>query len=248
MNGFKVHYRIMGQGQPLLILHGWGSSSDHWVKVQEHIAREEMEVVVPDLPGFGKTNCPSVIWGVKDYAEFVAQFAASIGLKKFSLAGHSFGGQVAIQFAVFYPEKIEKLILIAPAAIRRRPGVKNSVLRFAAKIIGIALYVLPPNVGANIKSIGYRLLRRPDYLKSYGIMKDIFKQVISEDLSSVLKDIRVPTLLIWGRRDTLTALEDGVFMSKQIPNAIFKIDDSCGHNFHVQIPEVLAKMTVQFIK
>ena len=127
VDGFQVHYKQMGEGRPLLILHGWGSSSDSWVRVQEMLAAKGYQVIVPDLPGFGKTQAPHTVWGVEEYAEFMNRFTEELGLEKFILAGHSFGGQTAIQFAVDHPGKLEKLVLIAAAGVRRTPGVAKKL-------------------------------------------------------------------------------------------------------------------------
>ena len=84
IHGTRVNYKTAGDPPPpeasdgrrgaILILHGWGSSSDSWIEVQKNLVQYGYNVVVPDLPGFGKTTPPAEVWGVEDYANFVFSF------------------------------------------------------------------------------------------------------------------------------------------------------------------------------
>ena len=245
----EIHYKIAGEGKPILILHGWGSSSDSWVKIQQMLAEKGYRVIVPDLPGFGKTQAPTTIWGVEEYANFVNQFAEQIGLAKFVLAGHSFGGQTAIQFAVTYPEKLEKLVLIAAAGVRRTPGVFKKLVTAVAKLVSFMLYLVPfEDLRSNIRSALYMLIRQPGYLKSQGIMRDVFKKVITQDLTAKFSKISVPTLLLWGDKDEMTPLQDAYLMQELIPNSKLEIIKGAKHALNFQAPEKLAEFIASFAK
>lgn len=248
VHGLEVNYKIEGSGPSFLILHGWGSSSNTWQRVQEQISASGFWVIVPDLPGFGRTAPPKDVWGVHEYANFVFDFMDSLGIQKVMLAGHSFGGQVAVQCSLLHPERIEKLVLIAPAAVRHKPTLQNYVLKYAAKAIGVILYVVPRNIQANIKHAGYVLLHRRDYVMAYGVMRNVFKKLTQEDLSSVLKDIKTPTLLVWGTKDSMTPIADGKFMAEQIPGATLEVFPENGHNFHTEAPQKLAETILKFLR
>jgi len=240
----KVRYRIAGEGQPfdsaqdrpILILHGWGSSVERWAKVQDMLATKGFQVIVLDLPGFGKTPAPGAVWGVQEYAQFVNEFAENLGLQKFVLVGHSFGGQIAVQFAATHPEKTEKLVLVAAAAIRHEPGKKAKVL---AAIAGVT--------PKPVKKVVSSAFMRSDYARAQGIMKDIMKKVIQQDLTLEFGKIFVPALIVWGDKDTSTPVQDAHVIQKLIPNAKLEILPGVGHRVNFEAPEKLADSIANFV-
>ncbi|MEK7510433.1 MAG: alpha/beta hydrolase [Patescibacteria group bacterium] len=251
INGFKalqVNYKVVGSGKQILILHGWGSSSDSWVKIQQMIAEKGFQAIALDLPGFGKTEAPREIWGVEEYANFVNQFAEQLGLAKFVLTGHSFGGQTAIQFAVQHPEKVEKLVLIAAAGVRRTPGVAKKLVMAVAKLVSFLLYLVPfEDLRNNIRNAMYMLIRRRDYVRTQGIMREIFKKVIMHDLTAKFSKIQAPTLIVWGDRDELTPVQDAYLMHELIPNSKLEIISGGKHALNFQMPEKLSNIIAQFL-
>ena len=78
INGLETNFKIAGEGEPLLILHGWAGSSDSFVEVQKILANRKFKVICPDLPGFGKTITPDIPWTVKDYSDFILKFTRDI--------------------------------------------------------------------------------------------------------------------------------------------------------------------------
>ena len=128
INGLKTNYKIAGLGPAILILHGWGGGSNSYIPVQKFLAGAGYKVIVPDLPGFGKSEPPLSAWGVSDYVEWVNEFVNNQGLEKFFLLAHSFGGRVAIKFAVKHPEKILNLILYEAAGIKHKKTIFQFIL------------------------------------------------------------------------------------------------------------------------
>jgi pimeloyl-ACP methyl ester carboxylesterase len=152
INGLDINYKIIGDGKiPVVLLHGWGVSSDKYlelIKILYSILNTQYSILIPDLPGFGKSNEPNENWNLDDYVEFVDEFIKKASrkggfelvkniLKKMQdgstgllsqwsqqtkpiLIGHSFGGRIAIKYAAKYPEKIDKLILTGAAGIKHK--------------------------------------------------------------------------------------------------------------------------------
>lgn len=248
VHGILVHYTMAGQGPPLLILHGWGSSSHSWIAVQNFLAQQGYQTVCPDLPGFGKTLPPNDVWGVKEYADFLQHFCEELDLSQFVLAGHSFGGQVAVQYAVSWPEKIKKLILVAPAAIRRNKGLISVLVHYAAKAVRVMLYGIPFKAFRDkARTFLYLAIGRRDYIEALGVMKDVFQKVIHEDMSSLLPAIQAPTLLVWGDKDALVPLEHGYYMKQQIPNTRLEILANVHHAPNLEVPAKLTAVITTFL-
>lgn len=259
VDGLNVNYKVadppslkasegLREVTPLVILHGWGSSSDSWVEVQKMIAEKGHQVIVPDLPGFGKTSAPSAVWGVEEYAGFVNQFAEKLGIEKFVLAGHSFGGQTAIQLAVAYPEKIDKLVLVAAAGVRRTPGVFKTLVMGVAKLVSFLLYLIPfRELRVNIRSALHMVIRRRDYMRTQGIMRDVFKKVITQDFTAKFSKISAPTLIIWGDKDELTPVQDAYLMEELISNSKLEIIEGGKHALNFQVPEKISNLITNFL-
>ncbi|MFA5013643.1 MAG: alpha/beta hydrolase, partial [Candidatus Paceibacterota bacterium] len=132
INGIETSFTDTGTGEPVLILHGWGASSDYWMEISRRLASSGFRAIAMDFPGFGGSSAPNEVWGTSDYAEFVNNFTREIGLTRTHLIGHSFGGAVAMKLCFNNPEKFDKLILCDAAAIR---GKKLGARQTAAKLM-----------------------------------------------------------------------------------------------------------------
>jgi pimeloyl-ACP methyl ester carboxylesterase len=251
VDGLKINYKVAGQGFPILILHGWGGSSDSWLKISE-IFSQDFKIICPDLPGFGKSQKPPRIWGNEDYCDFVFKFANELKIEKFYLIGHSFGGGLAAKFVVKYPEKVRALILCDAAIFRkkRRWSLRQLIAHFLAKlnfILGIPFfekYVYPI-----ARKIVYKIAGVYDYyVIKDGIMKKTFGKVVNEDLSYLLPQIKLPTLIVWGEKDSKVLLEDAFLIQKSIPNSKLEIIKKIGHDPHLKKPFELSKIILDFLK
>jgi len=248
INGLKINYKMAGEGEPLLILHGWAGSSGSWVEVQRILSREGFKVIVLDLPGFGKSVTPPLPWGIGEYAEFVLNFIKKLDFKKVNLLGHSFGGRIAIKLASCHPGKLKKLILCASA------GIKHD-LTFGQKIIlNISLignFLFSQKILRRFKdvvrNIFYLFLRKKDYTKVNGVMKETFKRVIEEDIKPELANIKAKTLLIWGERDKAVPRADAHLMNKNISNSVLKIIPGASHTPNLETPQGLSEVILDFL-
>ena len=132
-----------GEGPPVVLLHGWGASSELWRPIAGHL-RASFTVLAPDLPGFGRTPSPPAGWSVEDYARWVLALLDRRGVGTAHLIGHSFGGRVAIKLAARWPDRVGKVVLTSSAGIppprsaRRRLRVARfKVLRRVAGARGL---------------------------------------------------------------------------------------------------------------
>jgi len=235
---------------PILILHGWGStmSGERYSKVKELLQEEEYAVFVPDLPGFGKNTLKKEALTFDDYLLFVKDFIQEKKLKKIILVGHSFGGRIAIAFAAKYPELVSKLILVSASGIPHPlSSLKKKIAYVVTKIIG-PIFAIPP------LSLFYNLLRKlmyysigeMDYYKS-GNLKQTFKNVYQVSIVPDLEKITVKTLILWGEIDTFTLLKDGKLMHECIKNSQLVIIHNAGHKFIYENPEKFVKEVLKFI-
>ena len=250
IDDLEINYKIAGQGEPLLIWHGWGGSSDSWQKVQD-ILGQNFQVISLDLPGFGKSSNPPQPWKTDDYLAILLKFAEKSGLSNFYLVGHSFGGGLAAKFSAENPQKVKALVLTDAAIFRskRRLNWRQKIASVLAKI-GLVFEKMPL-IGKSLYPLARRFLYRfagvHDYNQANGVMKETFKNIISEDISSYLPQIKVPTLILWGKEDKSTPLGDAFEAQKLISNSQIKIIEKASHSPHLIQPEATAEIIADFL-
>ncbi|MDP2637418.1 MAG: alpha/beta hydrolase [bacterium] len=249
VNTTRVFYRTAGEGPVVLVLHGWGRGSVAYIKVMEALAQQGYQVVIPDLPGFGNTEPPKSAWGTDEYAKFAFEFSQKLGLAKFYLLGHSFGGQVAVSFATDHPQQVQKLILYAAAVIRREPAESTKKIQVVARI-GNAVFSLPllSILQSPLRKLFYRLFGISDAAYSNGIMKEVREKVVRQDLSHLLSKISCPVLLIWGDKDKSTPVEDSELIQKKIPHATRKVLSETTHLLHREVPQSFVQALLTFLE
>ena len=235
IKGLKTNYKALGEGKPLLILHGWGSRSDNWQKVGEALAKNGIKVVIPDLPGFGQSDKPLTAWNLDDYCDFVEEFVRVLNLDKFYLLGHSFGGEIAIKYSLKFPEKIDKLFLVSASCIRTR-DLKKKLLYIISKIFKVFSFI------PLLRKAFYRfVVGKSDYLSTQGVMRDTYLKIIAQDLSGVLSKVQVPTVVIWGEKDNITPLNDARVINQKIKGSKLEIIPNVGHDLNLKTPEKLSE-------
>ena len=219
INGLVTHYKIEGKGTPLLLLHGWGGSSESFYKVQK-ILMARYQVISIDFPGFGETDVPEHPWGVEEYKDFIIAFLDKLNIDTCVIVAHSFGGRVALLLAAVHPGRFRALVLIAAAGMKHEHSAQEKAAGFVARM-GKRIISLPflDKLEKPARSLFYRLIRRKDYFFAQGVMRKTMQKVIEKDLSPLLPSIVLPTLIIWGNKYSLTPLEDAHRMHKEIRNS-----------------------------
>ena len=243
VNGASVYIRQKGQGHPVLILHGWGSSSLSWEPVMDQLADHNFCVYVPDLPGFGNSPEPPTDWDLQDYTQLVHQLIAELGIQGCALVGHSFGGRVSIQLASKYPRDIQFLVLCGAAGIVRRRTLKRRMFGVVSKV-GKSL----PLVQSHGRKLLYFLARERDYYRASPTMRSVMSKTLKHELKELLPLIECPTLLLWGSEDKATPVADARIAESLIPNNSLVVLQGYGHSLQRQAPQKVARAVQQFLE
>ena len=223
----KLCYEVQGEGEPVLILHGWGCSKDTVQSITEHIAKTHRAYAL-DMPGFGETPPPNEVFGIEQYTQVVEKFCRKLNIENPILIGHSFGGRISILFSS--RNQTSKVMLVDAAGI-----VPKRTLKYHIKVRSYKIYkkLLPLFVGKQEaeRRIEERRNRSgsADYRAAQGIMRAVFVKIVNEDLKYVMPKIKAPTLMIWGELDTATPLSDARTMEKLIKGSGVAVMKGCGH-------------------
>ncbi|BCX15507.1 MAG: hypothetical protein KatS3mg097_399 [Candidatus Parcubacteria bacterium] len=222
----------------LVIIHGWRDSSNSYQSVIELINQDFNVIRALDLPGF-KTPLPRP-YTFEDFIQFIEENTKQ--LDNFYLLGHSFGGALAMLFAIKHPQKVKKLILYNPAIVRSTSKkIKVKILRTLARIVKKVEKIFPQKIALFIKKIIYRfIVRSYDYFNVDDNLKKTMKNIY-QDLSEKAKEVSVPTIMLWGVYDKITPLKEGKLLQQLIKNSQLIVFEG-GHSYHKKDPEKFAKI------
>lgn len=230
--GVSIHYEAIGQGPPLLLLHGWGGSIGSMRPVADALA-DLRTCTIPDFPGFGESSSPPEPWSVTEYARCLAAFMEKAGIAKADVVAHSFGARVALLLAAEHPELVGKIVVTGGAGLKPKRNLK-----YYGKVYSYKLgkrMLRHAWMAGFVRHFGVDLRKRAaqagseDYRALPDEMKKTFVRVVNQDLRSCLRRMKSPTLLIWGEKDASAPLWMGKVMEKEIPDAGLVVFEGRGH-------------------
>jgi pimeloyl-ACP methyl ester carboxylesterase len=227
----------------LLFLHGWRSDLSVWNSILKNPEFPEYNLYAIDFPGFGKSQIPQTPMSVEDFSEVVAEFIKKLRLENVIIVGHSFGGRVGIKLSSRHPELVNKLVLVDSAAFPLF-NLKKKIFAVLAKLV--KPFFKPAFMQPLRKKI-YAKIGAEDYVATPELQKT-FINIVSEDLTSDIKKIVCPTLIIYGENDHDTPPDYGKRMQSIIPNSEFIILENAGHFSFLDQPDQFIKEIKDFIR
>lgn len=247
INGLDTHVVEAGRGDPVLLLHGWGTSSESLAPLAGAL-QDSFRVLAVDLPGFGWSQAPPAAWGVAEYAAHVERLMQETGVARAAVVGHSFGGRIAIRLAAEHPERVHRLCLVASSGIRPRRG-PGYYARVAAAKLARWFFSLPGWGAAGRRMISrvYGRLGSRDY-RAAGPMRATLVKVVNEDLTPLLPAIQAPTLVLWGDRDQEVPRPAMEIMAARIPGARLRVFPGAGHFPFADAPEEVGRAVKAFLR
>ncbi|MBI3522089.1 MAG: alpha/beta fold hydrolase [Chloroflexi bacterium] len=249
INGAVVRFAVAGMGPPVLLLHGWGGEIKSWGILPGALLDRGFRVLVLDLPGFGASSLPAA-WSINDYARCVRELAAQVGIERCDIVAHSFGGRVALVLGATDPAFIIRLALMAPAGIR----LKSFRLTVWSKVIYPVLRTFRRGAqsiglrsGESIGDAFYRRVGAVDYANAQGTLRSTFVKVVREDLRTYARQVKAPTLLIWGELDRETPLLQGKILSQLIPDCGLVVIPGAGHFAYLERSDYCLTVIAHFL-
>lgn len=251
VDGLKINYILQGEGELVVLLHGWGANITLFDNLI-NLLSTKYRVLAMDMPGFGGSDEPKEVWDVERYAEFVRDFVKDFAENEdVTFLGHSFGGRVIFKLNAQknLPFKIRRLILVDAAGVKPKKTfkqkIKQAIYKLTKKILTSKLFTrLFPNAMDNLRKKN----GSADYLAASPMMRQILVKVVNEDLTHLFPLVTVPTLLIWGRNDTATPVSDAELMEKQMKDAGLVVLENCGHFSFLEQQYTFNRVISSFMK
>jgi len=228
---------------PVVVLHGWGGRIESMAPVLTCLG-DARRVIALDLPGFGSSPVPDSVWGTPDYAAFVRDALADLGIAEADFVGHSFGAKTSLYLAATEPERVGRLVLVGSSGLRTPPSLKARAKRYISKGARAAGRLGPP--GARIREALYKRIASQDY-RDAGAMRPILVKVVNEDLAHLLPRIDSPTLLVWGTNDDAVPVAHAKTMERLIPDAGLVVFEGAGHFAYLDEQDRFCRIVRHFL-
>lgn len=223
LNGFNINYRIKGNGHPLVFIHGGRLELSSWRDQVTYFSRR-YRVVTYDIRGHGKSDSPPEGYGMGDCVDDLHELLHYLAMERAYLAGLSMGGYIALSFTLTYPDMVDALIL---TGTNSGPVIESLRKKVEGKLAEAA---------SNPSDSADRLL------------KAHLANIARPDITSRLSEIRKPTLIIVGDRDTSTPRYISEVMSKRIVDSRMVALAGCGHRCNEERPNLFNSLVDDFLK
>ena len=246
----RIHYRIYGEGPPLVMLHGLASSSVDWFPVTPMLA-DSHQLILIDLRGHGLSSLPrNRDYAIRRMAEDVWEILDHLGLEQTSMLGLSLGGCVTIQAAILHPDRLNKMVLVNTFAKLRGSGPKDAWTKMKRGLVAmqgmdkLAHYVATSLfTDPEIRAIAEERLRRND-------VKAILRTMLALSRLNLLKElpqITAPTLVLISDRDKTVPRRCAEELLGGIPHAQLVEVRDAGHALPFEQPEAFIRHTLAFL-
>ncbi|MDQ3880941.1 MAG: alpha/beta fold hydrolase [Chloroflexota bacterium] len=227
-----IAYQVGGEGPPVVLIHGLSGSARWWARNVDALA-ERCRVYAVDLVGFGASRRRQR-FVLAEAAAVLAAWMDRLGLERASVVGHSMGGFVAAELAADFPERVARLVLVAPAVLpyeRRLWHPTRGLLRMLRHLPG-----------------GFLPLLVADAVRAGPLtVPSAARQLLTADLRPKLARIAAPTLVVCGARDALVPLAATGRLARQLPDAKLVVIPDAGHNTMWEQPEAFNRVVRGFL-
>lgn len=232
----KVVYEDVGQGEPILLLHGWGSEGRFFAPIMNAL-KDRYRLIAPNFPGCGGSEIMDRPWTLEDYEEFVLELLNKLEIKDPVMMGHSHGGRVTLSLCAKGRVNPKKIVLLDAAGLIPKKTAKQ---KFRAKSFKAIKWVLTlpiiKNFSADLLDKARKHYGSADYNAAPPVLRQTLVSLVNTDLRDILPNIKASTLLIWGENDTATPLADAKIIESKISDAGLCVIKGAGHFAFAEAP------------
>lgn len=253
-NGLHYAYLEGGQGEPLMLLHGFGGNKDTFTRVSRFLVKR-YRVIIPDIIGFGESAHPSQAdYSPPAQVERLRELSQALNLKNLHLGGNSMGGQIALLYAALYPTEVNSLWLLSPAVARS--SFKSDVLKVITESGRNSLIARNVKEFQEVMALGMSkppFIPKPmlevlaqERIQNAALEERIFQKIIDHSVEDQIRGMETPTLIVFGNQDRIISIETADVLSKLLPNSKVVVVQNAGHVPMFEQPRQCANDYVSF--
>jgi pimeloyl-ACP methyl ester carboxylesterase len=270
VGGLRTFCRSSGSGDPIVLLHGFPTSSYDWRRFLAPLS-EFGRAVAPDLYGFGYSDSPKgAEYTITGYLGFLRQFLSTLKIERFTLIGHDWGGTIGLAFALQNPGSISRLVVmdtpvysdwvahfkVSPSYVYNRRMAKSGLYGSLVRLLltrGRVRSLVTPHSKTTLSKeeldqyffLFKRGMKDPIRLYSDANLKAM--EALSAQASAGLGTLRVPALIVWGEEDPFFPPGTPQRLNKDIKGSELHILDGCGHWAFEEKPEQIIELVTSFL-
>jgi pimeloyl-ACP methyl ester carboxylesterase len=267
VNGERVAYLDIGQGQPVILIHGFGGSMWQWEHQQQPLSAE-FRLITPDLIGSGLSTKPDIEYLPEQMLEYFIGFMDALRIRQATLVGNSMGAGLAIGMALTYPDRVSQLVLIdgLPANVRERltsPSIKRALdtaapswlasfgnWLFGGVMIESVLQEIvhdPALLTPAVIERSNRNRQRPGVIPPLMTVRDTLP-LWESGFATRIGEIRHPTLILWGEEDRVFPLPTGEDLQRTIKGSALVRIPNAGHIPQWERPDLANRAMIEFLR
>ncbi len=267
VGGRRMNVIELGEGDPIVFIHGLSGSWQNWLENLPHFAREH-RVVAMDLPGFGYSEMPAEKITISGYGRMVDELLDQLGIERAAIVGNSMGGFVGAEIAIQYSTRVEKLVLVSAAGLsveylrndRALAGLQrlDELLIFAGTQIAGRSRALMSRPRGRQLLMGF-VVSHPERLSPALISEQVkgtgkpgfvpaIDALTSYPIRDRLNEIRSPTLIVWGDRDRIVPVKDAYEFERLIPGSRVVVYRDTGHCAMFERPVAFNALVDDFLR
>jgi pimeloyl-ACP methyl ester carboxylesterase len=235
----ELHYVYLegGQGEPLMLLHGFGADKDNFTRVARFLT-PHYRVIIPDHIGFGESSHPQdANYSAGVQAARIRTLAQALGITKLHLGGNSMGGHISMMYAALFPDEVNSLWLLDPGGVWSAPssGLREIIVKTGenpllarsedefAKIFAFVM-ADPPFIPRPMLNIMAR-----ERIHNYELEKRIFKEITADSAEKYVTGLKTPTLIVFGDKDRVINPATAEVLHRLMPRSEVIIMSGVGH-------------------
>lgn len=253
-----LHYQSIGRGEPIILLHGWVNSWQVWRDAMLTLAgNERHRVYALDFWGFGSSgearSNRTTAYRIDNFVEMVRQFMDNLGINQAPITGHSMGGTVAIQFALTYPDRVTKVIVVGSpiSGDTLNPVLKLAGNSWIASLIWrfpsirtVVVHLLLARDSRQVRRMIFQDIERTTLESFFRSINDLHKTDLRDDLAR----LSMPTLAIYGKKDNIVSPSNANLLADFVKGAQVAILNQSRHFPMNDEPEIFVNTLTSFLK
>jgi pimeloyl-ACP methyl ester carboxylesterase len=260
VNGVGLRVYEHGAGDPLLLIHGQFGDYLDWEPLLEPLAARH-RVIALDLPGFGDSEKPDRDYSAELFVRSLQGVLAELGVLRVTPVGISFGGQLALYFALAHPEKVSRLVLINSGGFHPWSDAEKQMARTRASAESIAgwtpeiisplfgtIFALPSEFRDRYLAKQAAKISRTDYLDYARAVSRAVELAVNTFLLERVSEITCPVLLLWGEKDTIIPVAQAQRALEKFPHAQLTTLAHAGHMLPMDAPEHCVRAIEEFLE